>query len=64
VDIILKSKDAFGISMKDIEKSLRKSLLPYQGKITKVLLIPPDYTRMHSGGGGITNIYYNALNGS
>ncbi len=30
-------------------------------KLKKVLLLPPDYTRMYSGAGKITNIYYNLL---
>lgn len=49
------------ISKKDMQESLHKSLLPYEGKLNKVLLIPPDFTRMHSGAGDITNIYYMAL---
>lgn len=30
-------------------------------KLKKVLLLPPDYTRMYSGAGKITNMYYNLL---
>ena len=30
-------------------------------KLNKVLLLPPDYTRMYSGAGKITNMYYNLL---
>jgi len=29
--------------------------------LRKVLLLPPDYTRMYSGAGKITNMYYNLL---
>lgn len=33
-----------------------------EGKnLKKVLILPPDYTRMYSGAGKITNIYYNLL---
>ncbi len=33
-----------------------------EGKeLKKVLLLPPDYTRMYSGAGRITNMYYNLL---
>ena len=33
-----------------------------EGKnLKKVLLLPPDYTRMYSGAGKITNMYYNLL---
>jgi len=61
VDIILTSKNNSGISKAQIKADLIKSLEPYHGKLKKVLLIPPDYTRMHSGAGDITNIYYHAL---
>ncbi len=30
-------------------------------KLNKILLLPPDYTRMYSGAGKITNMYYNLL---
>ncbi len=32
-------------------------------KLKKVLILPPDYTRMYSGAGKITNMYYNLLKG-
>lgn len=42
--------------------NLKKSL---EGKkLEKVLLLPPDYTRMYSGAGKITNMYYNLLKDS
>lgn len=41
-----------------IEKSI-------QGKdLKKILILPPDYTRMYSGAGKITNMYYNLLKDS
>ncbi len=33
-------------------------------KLKKILLLPPDYTRMYSGAGKITNMYYNLLKDS
>ncbi len=30
-------------------------------KLKKILILPPDYTRMYSGAGKITNMYYNLL---
>lgn len=30
-------------------------------KFEKILILPPDYTRMYSGAGKITNMYYNLL---
>ncbi|MBR5453401.1 MAG: DUF2088 domain-containing protein [Clostridia bacterium] len=51
-----------GLSRSEIEVALRESL---EGRsLKKVLLLPPDYTRMYSGAGIITNIYYNLLKDS
>ena len=42
--------------------ALKKSL---EGKnLKKVLILPPDYTRMYSGAGKITRMYYNLLKDS
>ncbi len=47
------------ISDEELRNALLKSL---EGrKLGKVLLLPPDYTRMYSGAGKITAIYYEAL---
>ena len=52
--MVYKSKE--GLSRAELEMALEKSL---DGKKPrKVLLLPPDYTRMHSGAGLITEIYY------
>ena len=48
-----------GLSEEEIRDYLLRSL---EGKEPKrVLILPPDYTRFHSGAGTITNIYYHAL---
>lgn len=48
-----------GIEKDALKKALEDSL---SGKnIKKVLLLPPDYTRMYSGAGIITAIYYDLL---
>ncbi len=48
-----------GLSRQEICEALLESL---EGRIlNKVLIIPPDYTRLHSGAGYITNVYYHAL---
>jgi nickel-dependent lactate racemase len=48
-----------GLSEKELRSCLLRSL---EGKEPKrVLILPPDYTRFHSGAGTITNIYYHAL---
>lgn len=55
-------KSETGIDEKALEKALKESLA---GKdLKKVLLVPPDYTRMYSGAGTITAIYYNLLKDS
>ena len=48
-----------GLNEEEIRDCLLRSL---EGKEPKrVLILPPDYTRFHSGAGTITNIYYHAL---
>ena len=47
------------ISDEELKAALMKSI---EGReLKKVLLLPPDYTRMYSGAGKITRMYYNAL---
>ena len=51
------SKD--GLSDSQLREALAKSI---EGKDLKhVLILPPDYTRMYSGAGKITEIYYDLL---
>ncbi len=63
-DIVVKGKSGSGINENELRNALQQSILEY-GKsicdIKKVLLIPPDFTRMHSGAGKITAIYYELL---
>ncbi len=48
-----------GISQQQLHQALEKSL---EGRdLKKVLIIPPDFTRMYSGAGKITAIYYDLL---
>ena len=49
-----------GIGMDQIAYAVQ-SLLDSQPQLKKVLLIGPDYTRFHSGGGFIANQFYHAL---
>ena len=47
------------ISDEELRNALEKSI---EGRtLRKVLLLPPDYTRMYSGAGKITAVYYNML---
>ena len=48
-----------GLSSEEIRAALLQSL---EGRrLRKVLILPPDFTRFHSGAGFITNVYYHAL---
>ena len=48
-----------GISLEELREALKKSI---EGKsLKKVLILPPDFTRMYSGAGKITAIYYELL---
>lgn len=48
-----------GLSKAEIRAALLQSL---EGRVLrKVLILPPDFTRFHSGAGFITNVYYHAL---
>ncbi len=52
-------KSESGLSSEALRAALIDSI---EGKsLKKVLLIPPDYTRMYSGAGEITGIYYSLL---
>ena len=48
-----------GLSRDEIRQALLASL---EGRsVKKALILPPDFTRFHSGAGFITNVYYHAL---
>ena len=48
-----------GMSPEETKAALLASL---EGRtLSKVLIIPPDFTRFHSNAGYITNVYYHAL---
>ncbi len=49
-----------GIKEDDLHRALLDSLKD-KGVLKKVLLVPPDITRMHSGAGKITAYYYHVL---
>lgn len=58
-DIYLTAKTDNGLTKEEIKAALLKSL---EGRtLGKVLILPPDFTRFHSGAGYITNVYYHAL---
>ena len=48
-----------GLSREEIRQALLASL---EGRsVKRALILPPDFTRFHSGAGYITNVYYHAL---
>ena len=53
------AKTEQGLSRDEIRQALLASL---EGRcVRKALILPPDFTRFHSGAGYITNVYYHAL---
>ena len=59
MDSILKTKDS-GLSEAEQFEALKESLKAHKN-LKKVLLLPPDITRSHSGAGPLTVMYYNLL---
>jgi nickel-dependent lactate racemase len=64
IKISVKSDAKTGISDNELKTYLEQSITGYGKKINKILLLPPDFTRGHSGAGKITAIYYNMLKDS
>lgn len=52
---------AGGLPSEDISRALADSLEPALNSLNKVLLIPPDYTRLHANAGLITESLYGLL---
>lgn len=55
------NKEGTGIGDAELFEALRQLLSSYKGRLQKVLLLPPDHTRMHSGAGKITAYIYSQL---
>ena len=53
--------DEKGLSEPEIALALKNFLTAQKGPLQKVLLIPPDYTRLHSNAGLITQLLYKML---
>lgn len=61
IEIKIKTSDSTGLDDATIFTSLETSLKNQKPGLKKVLLLPPDITRMHSGAGKITAMYYEIL---
>jgi nickel-dependent lactate racemase len=60
-EIVIKSADEAAISDGELLSALQQSISDRKEGLKKVLLLPPDFTRMHSGAGKITAMYYEML---
>ena len=59
MDLFLRAQTEDGLTQEEIRSALLQSL---SGRdLRKVLILPPDFTRFHSGAGFITNVYYHTL---
>lgn len=63
-EILIKASDEAGINDNELLKALEQSIEGKKTQLKKVLLLPPDFTRMHSGAGKITAMYYEMLKDS
>ena len=55
-------RESQGITDRQLKTAL-EAFLPDK-KYKRILIVPPDHTRLHSGAGRITNMYYHMLKGS
>ena len=60
-EILIYAASEAGISDNELLNALEQAISHKKPKLKKVLLIPPDFTRMHSGAGKITAMYYEML---
>lgn len=60
-DLSLRAKNPAGLTDEEILCALKASLSSRKGDLKKILIIPPDLTRFHSGAGKITEFIYNLL---
>ena len=60
-ELVLRTSCDSGIDDIELYKGLQQSISHLTGKLKKILLLPPDITRYHSGAGKITAMYYKML---
>ena len=61
-DLYLTARNEEGLTREEIKGALLESLRGRPAR--RVLILPPDFTRFHSGAGFITNVYWHALRGT
>lgn len=59
MELFYKATEEAGLSDLQLARAVLDSLR--DKKVTKALLLPPDFTRYHSNAGLLTNLYYHAL---
>ena len=64
MDLFKIAKDGAGITDNEIESILDGVFKKQDKQLKKILLLPPDFTRMHSGAGKITAMIYEKLKDS
>lgn len=60
-ELIVKASGDAGLEDSELYEALRKTVEQKKESLKKVLLLPPDFTRCHSGAGKITAMYYEML---
>ncbi len=60
-DIFIRAEGDAGLSKGRLREALTAAVDAAGDGIRKVLILPPDYTRLHSGAGFITNFLYHEL---
>lgn len=61
VEIIMRASKDAGIDDGELHQALEQSIKRQGKELKRVLLLPPDFTRSHSGAGKITAMYYEML---
>ena len=63
MELSVYAADGRGIPEEGLLAALAEALSGVRGRLGRVLLLPPDLTRLHSGGGRIANLCYHLLKG-
>jgi len=61
IEITMRANTKSGISDIELKKAIERTIEDQKASLKKVLLLPPDITRAHSGAGKMTAMYYDML---